>query len=170
MNCKTGSLSIIEQIQVVLLSLNEEQYTARLNVLSGSTIGMHFNHIFDMYNAVASKEGNIINYKDIEEDTLISSNPKYACLAFESLRPKVEVLVSKETISVVTDFDIAINDCQDMVLSSVGRELMHAHDHALHHLVIIRMGLQSAFPTVFIPRNMGVLSSTISFTQTQKHG
>ncbi|MBK7410731.1 MAG: hypothetical protein IPJ40_23365 [Saprospirales bacterium] len=39
------------------------------------------------------------------------------------------------------------------VQSSVGRELMYAFDHAVHHLAIVKMGLRQAQPDLPCRKN-----------------
>jgi hypothetical protein len=49
----------------------------------------------------------------------------------------------------------------DFLQSSIGRELAYAHDHSVHHLSIIRMGLQQIGKAVSLDRNLGVAPSSV---------
>jgi hypothetical protein len=43
----------------------------------------------------------------------------------------------------------------------MGREMVFVYDHAIHHLAIIRIGLQVHFPEVDVDVHLGVSPSTI---------
>jgi hypothetical protein len=49
--------------------------------------------------------------------------------------------------------------------TSFNRELVYLIEHTIHHLAIIKIGLNEAFPTIEIPENFGVAYSTIRFKE-----
>ncbi|MBL4624563.1 MAG: hypothetical protein JKY42_05430, partial [Flavobacteriales bacterium] len=52
-------------------------------------------------------------------------------------------------------------------ISSIGRELLYAFDHTVHHLAIVRIGLQLNFSHIVLPQNLGVAPSTIKYREHQ---
>jgi hypothetical protein len=66
-------------------------------------------------------------------------------------------------LKVVADFSTNKDSFRPQVDSSVGRELMYAFDHAIHHIAIIKIGIKAAFPQIQIPQEIGVAPSTIRY-------
>ncbi|MEY3050905.1 MAG: hypothetical protein RLY31_690 [Bacteroidota bacterium] len=81
----------------------------------------------------------------------------YGCL--EQLR-KADVSIA---VRVATDFTGQSDKERTEVDSTVGREMMFAHDHAIHHLAIIRMGLQHAAPDIRLDATLGYAAATVSY-------
>lgn len=53
-----------------------------------------------------------------------------------------------------------INEAQ-IIESTIGREVMYAFDHAVHHMAIIKIGLIENFPDKTIDVNLGIAPSTV---------
>lgn len=170
MDCKNGSLLILDQIKSVLTTIDEKQYGEGLDLFSGSTIGKHIRHIFDFYNSIAHIKDGHLDYALRDRDPQIEVNPVYSINAFEALKSKIMDMDVKAMIHVMTDFDLNSDDCQDCVGSTIGRELMYAYDHAVHHLAIVKMGIKSHFPEVQLNNNIGVASSTLKYQEMHQHG
>ena len=47
--------------------------------------------------------------------------------------------------------------------SSLFRELTYLIEHTIHHLAIIKIGLNEVYPEIEIPKNFGVAHSTIRY-------
>ena len=116
-------------------------------------MGKHFRHIHDFYACLLSTEG-IVDYTQRDRDELIESIPSKALEAFGVIQVVLKKLTTKP-IKVIADF---VKEEQDrsLVASSIDRELMFLHDHAVHHLAIIRIGIKAEFPEVVISNEVGV--------------
>jgi hypothetical protein len=68
---------------------------------------------------------------------------------------------------VKADFSADQRDARPIVQSSIGRELLFAYDHAVHHLAIIRIGIKAACPDVLLPASVGVAPATVKYHQKQ---
>ena len=66
---------------------------------------------------------------------------------------------------------VKVNSCfapdQDIqnteIHSSIGRELMYAYDHAIHHLAMVKIGMNVHYPEVSINKDLGVAPSTLKY-------
>ena len=54
------------------------------------------------------------------------------------------------------------------VSSSFFRELTYLIEHTIHHLAIIKIGLNEVYPAIEIPKNFGVAHSTIRYQALEK--
>lgn len=153
----------------VLEKIETEAYAKPLGLFNGSTIGQHFRHIFDFYGClIRGVQEQRIDYARRERDTLVESDPMYAASLSEELSGAIQHMDEQEGIEVVADFSSDLNEERPVVQSTVGRELMYAYDHAVHHLAMIKMGLKVTSPAIDVADSLGVAPSTLK--HWQEHG
>ncbi len=162
MNCKQGTDIIIRQITDLLYKLDEGTYSRPLPLFNGSTIGQHFRHILDFYGCLSRgvDEGRI-DYAQRQRDVMVENEPTYAAGVFDQCLQNIMAMEEAKEVDILADFSSDFNEERPVVRSTVGRELMYAYDHAVHHLAIIKMGLKVAFPTVETDPSLGVAPSTL---------
>lgn len=153
-----------QQIMSVLEQLTDSQYHLSLDIFNGSTVGEHVRHIFDFYNCICfCSDGVDIDYNCRERNPLIESERKTAIASFSQLVNEISRFEDTKVVNVITDFSTDESEERPVVLSSIGRELMYAYDHAVHHLAIIKMGIKSAFPEIVLNDHIGIAPSTIKY-------
>ena len=161
-----ASVKIINnQIAAILNQMTDEQYRLSLDIFNGSTVGQHIRHIFDFYNCIINTghQETAIDYACRERNPLVETERLTALSSMAQIVNEVEDIDFNKSIHVVTDFSTDKNEPRPSVLSSIGRELMYAYDHAVHHLAIIKMGITSSFPSITLDREVGVAPSTIKY-------
>ena len=147
MNCRQGNRSMLLQIDDLLSRLEDHMLQEPLSSFNGATIGQHFRHIHDFYDAVLKGiELGAVDYASRVRNPDIESYSKIARRSFDYIRSRMETIDESLPIRVLTDFSNCTDSDRQQVDSSAGRELMYAFDHAIHHLAIIKMGLQISFP------------------------
>ena len=162
MNCKQGTDLIIDQMIELLGKLHVESYSKPLSLFNGSSIGQHFRHVIDFYGCLLQGiEDGRIDYAKRERDVRVEAEPDYASDVLNAINEKVLSLSESQQLEVIADFSSELNETRPVVNSTVGRELMYAYDHAVHHLAMIKMGLKVALPTVEVGENLGVAPSTL---------
>jgi len=162
MSCSNSSKYIFNQINEILNLLDESHYSEPLTIFNGSTLGQHFRHILDFYSCVV--KGGIhgeVNYAMRDRSVSIESNIKLAQDHFKELQSQIDTLSDDQVLAVVTDFHEDTVSQHDIVKSTIGRELMYAYDHAIHHLAMIKIGIRDNYHHLNIDQSMGVASSTI---------
>lgn len=165
MNCIEATRKMVFDITELLQVIDEQAYAQQLEVFNGSTLGQHFRHILDFYRCLHKgiTTSQVIDYERRERDVLVEQHPDYAIRAFFDVRNGIEHCNIEESIQVRADFSSRMEDSRPVVQSSIGRELMFAYDHAVHHLAIIKIGLRTAFPHIVIHEQLGVAPSTIKY-------
>ena len=172
MNCKQSSAIVIDQIVSILNKLPDQSFNQPLDVFNGSTLGQHFRHILDFYHCILKGvEKDRLDYSDRERNLLMEQSTEHASIAFRNMYDKILNLCEMDQLDVIADFSTEDSNDRPVVKSSVGRELMYAYDHAIHHLAIIKIGVKSSFPEISLNQNVGVAPSTIKHhSGNQKHG
>lgn len=166
--CASSSQTIFAQVIEILNKISDEHFSQPLTVFNGSTVGQHFRHILDFYNCVliGANHGEL-NYSNRDRSPSIENNTELARNAFLQLQQNIDSLTDDTTLTVVTDFHTDEQKCNVVVKSSVGRELMYAYDHAVHHLAIIKIGIRENFEYIGIDKQIGVAPSTIKHEASQ---
>jgi hypothetical protein len=168
MNGKKGTKTIVAQITDMLAVLDDETYARPLDVLNGSTLGQHFRHILNFYECLfeGAAQG-VIDYSARRRQPKVECDTCFALEAFTHIAASVDTLNEEANIRVKADFSADQKDARPIVQSSIGRELLFAYDHAVHHLAIIRIGIQTACPDVLLPASVGVAPATVKYHQKQ---
>ncbi len=162
MNCKQGTEIIIGQMTDLLGRIAPETYSESLALFNGSSIGQHFRHIVDFYGCLnrGVADGRV-DYALRQRDHRVETEPLYAARMLQDFSTSLNTMEEADNVEVVADFSSELNETRPVVLSTVGREMMYAYDHAVHHLAMIKMGLKVTSPTLEIDRNLGVAPSTV---------
>jgi hypothetical protein len=164
MDCKEGTRRMANQLSSLLQRLDTQFYTKPLVVFNGSTVGQHFRHILDFYTCLA--EGlneDLIDYSKRERNIKIEKDKLFAQASIEKILEQVCSFDESKNIQVKADFSTHTADDRPLVTSSIGRELMFAYDHAVHHLAIIKIGIQAALPDFEIEEELGVAPATVKY-------
>ena len=165
MDCIKGTNKITSDIINLLDKLDNNSFKRPLEIYNGSSLGQHFRHILDFYNCLVrdEREG-LIDYASRERDPKVEVDTEAAKTAFLEINAKIGQMDVERLVMVKVDFS-EIVDNRPIVHSSLGRELMFAYDHALHHLAMIKIGLQTNFPHICIDEKLGVAPSTLKFQE-----
>jgi uncharacterized damage-inducible protein DinB len=159
---------MISQITELLNAMDGNDYAKPLEIFNGSTLGQHFRHILEFYHCLLSgAERGTIDYAQREREPRIEQDPLIAKQAFQQVLHALDRLEERQALSVKADFSSENASDRPLVRSSVGRELMFAYDHAVHHLAIIKIGLQTCAPQFQMDPNLGVAPSTVKYRAGQ---
>ena len=170
MTCKQGAIQLIDEIIETLDIIPTNAYASSLEVFEGSTLGKHFRHIHDFFNCLVTQcDHNHVDYAKRKRDQTIESQKDIAIKHFSNLKSSIHVLDESRVLKVFADFTLD-DGCRPEVQTTIGRELMYAYDHAVHHLAIVKIGLQSIDPTLPIKKDLGVAASTTSHSYAAVHG
>lgn len=166
MNSIKGSLKVISSILDLLNKIDDASYKKPLPIFSGSTLGNHFRHILDFYNCLINGIDNgLIDYAVRERNPAIEMKTDAAYRAFEKVGRAITKLEDHDPLVIRADFS---GEYRPLVDSTVGRELMFAFDHAIHHLAMVKIGLNINFPQIEIDENLGVAPSTVKNKKAHK--
>ncbi len=165
MDAQQGTLLITDQMSALLQRLPLAVYTSPVPLFHGSTVGQHFRHILEFYTCLieGSATGQV-DYRSRKRNDALSDHPATALMALEYIAATIRPWDDQQLLHVQSEFAETAGD-GPAYLSSLGRELQYAFDHAVHHLAIIRMGLEAHFPEVPVCADLGVAPSTIKHRQ-----
>jgi hypothetical protein len=159
---------VLRQGESLLNSLSDQDYTRKLPAVFASTVGGHYRHCLDHFQSLLlGLDADEINYDRRERNLRIENDRKFALA--ETHR------ILRAFGSILTPFlDCPINvrskvnyevDAAPLIGSTVGRELMYAVAHAIHHYALI--AVMCGILEVPVPAGFGVAPSTLKYHADQ---
>ena len=171
MNASQGAQLIVGQIAGLLATLDAGAYACPIPLFEGSTLGQHVRHIVDFYHCLLRGiEEGCIDYSDRERNPLVERDPEEALRFLDEICRRMERLSENQPVEVRADFSADRGEERPRLQSTVGRELLFAYDHAVHHLAIIRIGIRAAFPHLKVSEELGVAPATLKYRGERKNG
>lgn len=163
MHVKEAIIAITGQITGLLDQFNPYDYRKPLDEYDGSSIGQHFRHILEFFQCLHQgiEEGQV-DYAARKRNLLYEDNPALAAEAFAAFSEQVGQYSDDQPLAVCAEFG---SELRPVYESTVGRELLFIYDHAIHHLAIIKIGLNCHFPHVSTDKTLGLSPSTIKSRQ-----
>ncbi len=155
------NIEIINQLIDLLNDIDSVVYSDSLRPLHYSTVGQHVRHIVEFYQCLLkSRTDGLVNYDARERNIHIEIDKNFTIELLEDIKKQLYDSKTDYPLSLKTQFgaDEAVS-----ILSSFYRELTYLIEHTIHHLAIIKIGLNEMYPEIKIPQNFGVAHSTIRF-------
>lgn len=168
MALNTGMTRLAEQLLNLLQSISVADYQAPLTVLDGASIGQHVRHIVDFFTCLEKGvAAGVVDYALRQREPEIESNPDCANRVLKAALAQLLLVPNSLPLAMKGDF-LGVQEAQrPLFQSSLGRELTFVHDHAVHHMAMIKIGLSSRCPELLSNADFGVAPSTIKYRSTQ---
>lgn len=160
----TSISTLFSQLEEAISSITDEQFSSPILHLSGATIGEHMRHILEFYLELnKGYETGIINYDNRKRDHALQTCKSFAIKTMQELGETIE----KENIDLTICTPYTNNDGEiQQFKTNYFRELMYNLEHTVHHMALIRVGINSC-STIAVANDFGVAASTIKFRQLQ---
>ncbi len=158
---KETNIHIINQLTDLLNDIDLAVYKDALRPLHYSTMGQHVRHITEFYLCLLKGyESGVVNYDARERNLLIEIDKDFTVDTLENVVQELTKLQSDKLLILKSSFGC---DEPMEIPTSFFRELIYLIEHTIHHLAIIKIGLNEVHPEIEIPKNFGVAHSTIRF-------
>ena len=168
MNISKACVQILNQLVDLVHQLESRDFSKASEALSRSTVGQHLRHTLEFF--ICFEEGfakGVINYDKRAHDKLIESDKFIALATLQRITAFVESLDQNKRLLLEVGYDLRSDDSVTIETNSK-RELVYNIEHAVHHMAIIKIGMQEIAPEVALPKHFGKAASTIRFEQSLK--
>jgi uncharacterized damage-inducible protein DinB len=155
-------LETLRQGEKLLAEITDEAYAQKVPVVFNASIGGHYRHCLDHFRALldAAQSGDL-NYDHRERDTLVEKD------RFAALNATREIIAGWENLNllfITRKLDVVCKTSysasgSQIAPSTVGREIMYAVAHAVHHFALI--GVMGGLMGLRMPEGFGVAPSTL---------
>jgi hypothetical protein len=160
MKLKEPIVNLLEQIAWLLSQLDNKQYIQPVKVLSQSSIGQHTRHVLEFFGELDKGYGSgLLDYDKRGRSLPLESNLVFAIGTIQEIiagleRPDKKMLLNAEYGE--------HEESSLQVITTYNRELVYNLEHMVHHMALIRIGVE-ATTDVAIPAEFGVGSSTLKY-------
>ncbi|MBN8247707.1 MAG: hypothetical protein J0L84_09720 [Verrucomicrobia bacterium] len=154
---------ILRQGEALLGVLSAEHYVRRLPAAFHGTIGGHVRHCLDHFTSLLrGLDSDLVDYDHRDRDPRIEGDPEYALGVLRRVRMELEqvdpgVLTTPVSARCEVSYD---HGDSPVTRSSLGRELVYAVAHGIHHYAII--SVMARLMGAALPPHFGVAPSTVA--------
>jgi hypothetical protein len=162
MMMQTAVQHILDQLSGSLQQLSDEEYRQPLGVLSNASIGQHVRHTIEMFHCLESGyESGTVNYENRKRDIRIETDSALAITLLDAICGQIGR--ADKPLQMANCFGEHGSELVT-VQTNYLREVAYNLEHAIHHMALIKIGLQH-IGTVAIPESYGVAASTMKHRQ-----
>ncbi len=167
MQLRESALIILNQLNGVVSQLKAGEYETSLELLSDNSIGKHVRHVLEFFDLLLhSKNQESINYDTRKHDLLIETSKNTCLKKIDELTSALKEIKEDRTIDLEVSYSTH-SEKPIAVHTSINRELAYNIEHAIHHMAIIKIAINTVFPHVTLPEGFGVAYSTIRYQKTE---
>ena len=153
---------VFVQLSESLKQITDAEYTQPSKILFNATIGQHVRHVIELFLCLEKgyDEGTV-NYEKRKRDYNIETDKAFAIDLLKNIyhrleRPNIDIVLEAEDYTDTTEV-VAVP-------SNYYRELAYNLEHTIHHMALIRVGINEV-SSVALPDEFGVAYSTIKYRQ-----
>jgi hypothetical protein len=160
MQLKEPISNLLEQLQYVIDELTTVQYTQPVKLLSQSSIGQHTRHILEFFVELnKGYETGMVDYDKRVRNKNIEADKDFAITTIR----RIEADIQKPDKELLLQAEYGEGEAHSaQVFSNYYRELVYNLEHTVHHMALIRIGI-NAVSDVVIPDEFGVAASTLKY-------
>ncbi len=147
---------IFYELEGVLLQVSKEKYSMRSQHLN-SSIGQHVRHTIELFQSLINGyEAGVVNYDKRKRDISIETDK---AVAIHMMHVILEA-ISKPAKKIMLESEFGMQDNIVVIESNFDRELAYNLEHAIHHMALIRVGINE-LTDIIVPEQFGLAPSTI---------
>ncbi len=152
--------NVFVQLTESLHQLTAIEYTQPSKILFNASIGQHVRHVVELFLCLENGYATgVVNYEKRKRDYKIESDKDFAIQLLKDIyhrleRPNIDLVMEAEDYE-NTSGVVAIP-------SNYYREIAYNLEHTIHHMALIRVGINEVSSLV-LPDEFGVAYSTIKF-------
>ena len=154
---------VFVQLNESLKQITDAEYSQPSKILFNATIGQHVRHVIELFLCLEKGYSDgIVNYEKRKRDYRIETERQFAIDLLKDIyhrleRPNIDIILEAEDY---TDTAEIVS-----VPSNYYRELAYNLEHTIHHMALIRVGINEV-STITLPDEFGVAYSTIKYRQS----
>ena len=154
--------NVFVQLNETLNQLSDGEYKQTSKILFNASIGQHVRHIIELFQCLeAGYESGVVNYEKRKRDFRIETSKELAATLLKEIYLRLE-RPDKKIILEAEDY------CESgeviSIHSNYFRELAYNLEHTIHHMALIRVGINEV-SSIVLPDEFGVAYSTVKFRQ-----
>lgn len=157
-------INILGQLENAITKVSSRDFVRPSTALGGSSIGQHIRHTLEFFVCLESGfDRGVVNYDNRAHDKLIEKDKTRALATLVGIRNFI-IINNSDNKSLILE---GIYDQDSTEVYTIGtnfyRELAYNIEHAIHHMAMIKIGINEVASYVKLPAGFGVAASTIRY-------
>lgn len=158
-----AAMELLTQGESLLTSVDATSYACRVPMVFNASIGGHYRHGLDHFSCLLHRniEG-MIDYDQRERDVRVEQDPVHALAATRQLLARlrdIDPSALEQPVMARCEVSYESGDAP-VTASTVGRELVYAIAHGIHHYAMI--SVIARLQNIGLPEDFGVAPSTVA--------
>ncbi len=155
-------INLINQLIIHLNRIPESEYGKKLQTLGNSSIGEHVRHIYNFPECLLRGiQTGVVNYDKRIRNTQIETNREYA---IKCLLEQTGYIINLDHYSnKPLVLEVEAKENSPRIDTNLTRELHYIIEHTIHHMAILRIGMNFHFPSLEIEGSFGFAYSTLEY-------
>jgi len=155
--------NVLEQLVGSLHELSEAEYVQPSKILNKASVGQHVRHIIELYMCLFNGyETGTVNYENRKGDIRIETDKSLAIELMMMICNNIER--QDKELCLVSNYDEQSTEIIT-VATNYYRELLYNLEHTVHHMALIRVGINEV-SAIKVPDGFGVAVSTIKYRKS----
>jgi len=156
---RSSLTEMLTELAEILGQLTNFQYTHRLPVLSGATLGAHVRHVIEFFLELENGYNTgQLNYDARLRDKAPENDRDLAIQMLTGIAQDLKH--DNKTLHLVCKPGIAATEFR--IHTNYERELVYNLEHTVHHMALLKIGIRD-LGAISLPEHFGVAHSTIQY-------
>jgi hypothetical protein len=153
---------VFVQLSETLNQLSNEEYTRSSKIIMNATIGQHVRHIIELFQCLENGyDSGMVNYEKRKRDFRIETEKDLAISLLKDIYRNIE----KQNKAITLEAEDYCDEVRVVSIpSNYYRELVYNLEHTIHHMALIRVGVNEV-SNLKLPDEFGVAYSTIKYRE-----
>ena len=154
--------NVFVQLTETLNHLSDDEYRQPSKILFNASIGQQVRHIIELFLCLEKGyETGVVDYEKRKRDQQIEINKDFAIQLLKDIYHRLE----RPNVDLVIDAGEYENSSGVVAIpSNYYREIAYNLEHTIHHMALIRVGINEV-SVIELPPDFGVAYSTIKYRQ-----
>jgi hypothetical protein len=149
----------LDQVKYLLDILSPAQYSEPLPALHGNSAGKHVRHILEFLLCLEKAlQTGVVNYDSRARDLRMEVDAAFSREVLVGIQRRFS-LYPERFLELEQDYGSGPISIQ----TTFYRELVYNLEHSVHHLAILKVGLETRYPELELQAEMGVAWSTLQY-------
>jgi hypothetical protein len=163
MDLRDACASILDQMRFVVGQVTDDDFVRPSHLLSNVTLGQHLRHTIEFFLCLESGfRSGTVSYDKRNHDKLIETDRSLALMAIDRIREFILGCEDDRLLKLEVGYDRQ-SDETVFISTNYHRELVYNIEHAVHHMALMKVGVNEVAPYVKLPEGFGVAISTLRY-------
>lgn len=153
---------LLKQLDELCKQLGNSRYSQPIDVLMSASIGGHVRHGIEFFLCIedALENDKAVNYDTRKRDERLHSDVEYTCTTINRILRSIDKWPMKHVVALNVEYPYSNVEPME-IPTNLERELVYLIEHLVHHMALIRVGVNHCYKEIKLQAAFGVAQSTL---------